>query len=112
MSNCSNKTRAVYWKAILYFSNETQDTPSQLAKTVKYADCNAAAGEEPLATSVLDIKLNQLYSWDFGGLRSTSSCPLLPSPFLLGVVAPLRVISKGQVELFNHLTVCKQMTAL
>ena len=34
--------------------------------------------------------------------------PLLPSPLWPGLVIPVRVPSIGQIELFNHFTVCKQ----
>ena len=44
------------------------------------------------------------------GMLSTSSLPLLPGPLWAGVVALDRVLSMGQIELFDHLTVCKQMT--
>ena len=63
-------------------------------------------------------------------MQSTSSVPSLPDPLWARVVAPDRVLSIGQIELFgylnwvqtndmqnwlvwnrtNHLTVCKQMT--
>ena len=64
------------------------------------------------------------------GMRSTSTVPLLPGPLYPRVVAPNRVLSMGQIEmfdiqavylgwtdlfevaLFDHLTVCKQMTDL
>ena len=39
------------------------------------------------------------------GLRSTSSLPLLPSPFKPGGAAPNRVLSIGEIELFDYLTV-------
>ena len=57
------------------------------------------------------------------GMWSTPSLPLLPGPLWPGVVVPDRVLSMGQIEpfgkkrlellevkLFDHLTVCKQMT--
>ena len=45
---------------------------------------------------------------------SIISLPLLPGPLWPGVVAPDRVLSMGQIELFkielfDHLTVCKQI---
>ena len=43
-------------------------------------------------------------------MRSTFSLPLLPSPLWPGVVVPDKVLSMGQIELFDILTVCKQMT--
>ena len=35
------------------------------------------------------------------GMRSTSSLPLLPGLFWPGVVAPDKVLSRGQIELFD-----------
>ena len=43
-------------------------------------------------------------------MYSTSSLLLLSDPLWPKVVAPFRIFSMGQIELFNHLTVCKQMT--
>ena len=60
------------------------------------------------------------------GIWSTPSLPLLPAPHWPRVVAPDRILSMAQIELFDiqiecqielfeieqfdHLTVCKQMT--
>ena len=38
-------------------------------------------------------------------IRSTASLPLLPGPLGLGAVAPDRLLSMGQIELFDILTV-------
>ena len=35
------------------------------------------------------------------GMRSTPSLPSLPGPVYLGAVAPDRVLSTGQIELFD-----------
>ena len=43
-------------------------------------------------------------------MRSTPLLPSLPGPLWPGVVTPDRILSMGQIELFDHLTVCKQMT--
>ena len=43
-------------------------------------------------------------------MRITTSLPLLPGPLWLRVVAPDRIISMGQIELFDISTECKQMT--
>ena len=64
-------------------------------------------------------------------MQNTPSLPSLPDPLWLGVVAPEMILSMGQIEvwylncmqtsnlckielfemeLFDHLTVCKQMT--
>ena len=44
------------------------------------------------------------------GMQITPSMTSLPGPLWPGVVAPDRVLSMGQIELFDHLTVYKQMT--
>ena len=38
---------------------------------------------------------------EFWGLRSTPSLPSLPGPLWPGVIAPDRVLSMGQIELFD-----------
>ena len=43
-------------------------------------------------------------------MRSTPSLPLPPGSLRPGVVAPDRVLSMGQIELFDHLTVSKKLT--
>ena len=42
--------------------------------------------------------------------ESTPLVPLLPGQLWPGGVASERVLSMGQIELFDHLTVSKQMT--
>ena len=50
--------------------------------------------------NVIDMTLNHLRVrlW---GMRSTPSLALLPDPLLSGEVTPDRVLSMGQIELFN-----------
>ena len=43
-------------------------------------------------------------------MQSTPSLLSLPVPLLPGVVAPDRVLSIGQIELFDNETACKQIT--
>ena len=43
------------------------------------------------------------------GMWTIDSLPLLLGPLWLEVVEPIRVPCMGRIELFNHLTVCKQM---
>ena len=38
---------------------------------------------------------------EFLGMRSNLSLPLLPGPLCPGVLAPDRVLSMGQIELFD-----------
>ena len=47
---------------------------------------------------------------EFGGMWSSPSLSLLPGPLWLGEVAPDRVLSMDQIELFDIQTECKQMT--
>ena len=44
------------------------------------------------------------------GIQSTPSLPLIPGPFWPRVITPDRVLSMGQIELFDIQTKCKQMT--
>ena len=44
------------------------------------------------------------------GIWSTPSLPLFPSPLWPGMIVTVRVASRREIELFNHLTACKQMT--
>ena len=44
------------------------------------------------------------------GMLNTPSLLSPPGPIWLEVVAPDRVLSICQIELFDYLTVCKQMT--
>ena len=48
-----------------------------------------------------------LHLW---GMQSISSLLSLPSPLWSGMIAPDRVVSIGQIEQFDILTECKQMT--
>ena len=43
-------------------------------------------------------------------MPSISSLPLFPSPLWPRVEASAKVLSMGQIELLDHLTVCKQVT--
>ena len=70
--------------------------------------------KNPPPTGVLNKTLKNLIVMapeilKFSGMRSTSSLPLLPGPLSTGVVAPDRVLSMGQIELFDIYTVSKQM---
>ena len=62
-----------------------------------------------------EVRLSQRVSWydtkqadgkalvmlELWAIQSTLSLPSLPSPLWLGVVAPDRVVSTGQIELFD-----------
>ena len=44
------------------------------------------------------------------GIDSTHFLPLLPGPYRPSMVAPEKVLSVGQIELFDIYAECKQMT--
>ena len=44
------------------------------------------------------------------GIQSTTLLPFFPGPLWLGVVAYDRILSMGQIELFDRKTMWKQMT--
>ena len=44
------------------------------------------------------------------GMQSTPSLLSLPGPFWPRVVTPDRVLSMSQIELLDHLTVCRRMS--
>ena len=60
-------------------------------------------------TKLSGSKVPVLEIW---GVWITTSLPLLPDPLWSGVVVFVRVPFMGQIELFNHLSVCKQMIAV
>ena len=43
-------------------------------------------------------------------MYNTLSFPLFLNPLWPGVVVPVNIAYKSQIEVFNHLTVCQQMT--
>ena len=61
-----------------------------------------------------EIKLSDGFApvLEIWGIRSSPSFSFLPSPLLSGVVVPDKVISMDQKEIFDHLTVFKQMTCV
>ena len=95
--------------------NKKEPFKKQLLKTAKsteaeeYTDCICT----PQRVFWYDIKLSDgeapvmLEIWV---ILSTSPLPSFPGPLWLTVVAPDRVLSMGQIELFDHFTECKQMT--
>ena len=69
----------------------------------------------PNTTSVLDKTLNRIRGetpvLDVWWRLSSPSLPLLSDSLWPGVIVPIRVTSIDQIEIFNHLCVCKQKTA-
>ena len=78
---------------------------AQLAGAVDDNNCISAEGQDS-TMYVLDITQKKsdgeapviLELW---GMWNIPSLPLLPGPLCLGVVAPDRVLSMGQIELFE-----------
>ena len=78
-------------------SDKIEATLAQLAGAVEYTDYRGVRFPQRYDTKQSDGEaLVMLELW---GMWSTLLLPLLPSPFRLGVVAPDRVLSMGQIEL-------------
>ena len=80
---------------------------AQSADPVKFINCISAEGSDPSPINecpVYDTKqsdyevLVMLELWE---MQSTPSLPLLPGLLWRRVVAPSRVLSMGQIELFD-----------
>ena len=76
---------------------------AQLAGAGEYTDCISAKDKDsPNECPAYDTKQfhsEVLVMLEFGGMWSTPSLPLLPGPLWPRVVAPDRVLSRGQIEL-------------
>ncbi len=87
---------------------------AQSVGAVEYTDCISAEEQNSLNECPrYDTKQSDgeaTVMLELWGMRSTSLLPLLPGPLWPRVEAPDRVLSMGQIELFDHLTVCNQMT--
>ena len=85
---------------------------TQLAEMEDYTDGISEDSKTPNECPGYDTKQSDgkaqvmLKLW---GVRSTPSLPLLLGSLWPGVVTPDRVLSIGQIELFDFQTVCKQM---
>ena len=79
--------------------------PAQSIGAVKYTDCFSAEGLDPpneypgYYTKQSDGEAPVML--EFWGMRSTFSLPSLPGQLWPGVEAPNRVLSMGQIELFD-----------
>ena len=60
----------------------------------------------------MDISDAEVPVWEPWEMSSSPSLPLLPGPIWSGVVAPDNVPPMDQKELFKHLTVCEQTSAM
>ena len=108
---------------------------AQSAGAVEYTDYTSAEGQgSPNDCSGYDTKQSNVKAsviLELWGMRSNPLLLSLPDQLLLGVVAPDRILSMDQIKLtdrrlnwvltnakikffemqmFNHLTVCKQIT--
>ena len=93
---------------------DDQQLTTQSARDVDYVDCISAEGKEPHLNKYrgYDAKLTdgEVPVQELLVIWSTPSLPLLSGPLWPGVLEPARVPSMDQIELFNYLNVCKQMT--
>ena len=78
-------------------SAEGKDPPPHCNECSRY-DTKQSDGEAPIMEELWRL------------LQSTPSLLLHPGSLYPGVVAPDRVLSMGQIELFDILTACKQQT--
>ena len=76
---------------------------AQLVETTEYTDWMSAEGlDSPNEYPGYDTKQSEgeaSVTLELWGTQSTSLLPLHPGPLWLGVVAPNRVLSMGQIEL-------------
>ena len=86
----------------------------QSAGAAKYTDCISAKRQnsqnECLGYDTKQFDDETPVMLELWGMQSTSLLLLLPGPLRPGMVAPERVLSMGQIELFDISTECKQMT--
>ena len=80
----------------------TKCIPAEV-KTLQYPKCKGYE-TEPSDGKALVMEL-----W---GIWSTLSLPLLLGPLWPGVVVPVRVLSMGQIELFNNLLYLKPLKCM
>ena len=85
-----------------------------MAGAVEYTDCISTEGyDSPSECPWYNIKQSDgetaviLQLWE---MLNTPLLPLLPDPVRPRMVASNRFPSIGQIELFDHLIVCKQVT--
>ena len=86
---------------LITLQNHYLDWSAQSAGAIEYTDSTSAEGWDPTPTSVLDMTLNNLMkSWSFVECRVHLHWHL-SGPLWPGVVAPDRVLSTSQIELFD-----------
>ena len=102
-----------------YFKKITLPYPAQLDGAVEYTDCIFAERVRPPPQTLpnkcpgYDIKQSDseaLVMLELWGMQKTPSMPSFLGPLWLAVLAPDRVLSMGQIELFDIYTEGKQMT--
>ena len=77
---------------------------AQSAKAVEYTDCISAEEYTLNECPGYDTKKSDgeaSVMLELCGMRNPSTLPSLPGPLLSGVVAPDRVLSMGQIDLFH-----------
>ena len=110
LSLCISLSLSLSWTVVSPFSLLLTLSSAQSAGAVEYTDCISAENKTPThPTIVLDMTLSNLMVRLLWGMRITPSMPSLPGPLWPRVVAPERVLSMGQIELFDIQTKCKQM---
>ena len=103
-----------FWKGSHWKRQVPDRSIAQLAGAVEYTDCIFAEGLRRTSprpryyTKQSDGQAPVMLK--LCGMRSTPSLPSLTGPFWPRVVTPDRVLSMSQIELLDHLTVCKRMS--
>ena len=101
INNLLSLIRSEIWGLFFFFAESlpTLNQPSWICQL------HLCRGIKPPPNECLGYgKAPVLELW---GMWSTLSLPLLPGSLLPGVVVPVRVLSMGQIELFNHLLYLK-----
>ena len=99
---------------LVYLANHytTRGAPVLSAEPIEYTDCiSAERKDHPNECPGYDTEQSNdkasvvLKLW---GMQNTPLLPSPPGPHWSGVVASNKVLSTSPLELFDHLTVCKQ----
>ena len=102
------------WVALNFYKCDKQDLEKNVqpqtvtCKRILFCSCKLAQSKGvillPVSVGVSE-KVNMRWGSSLGawGIWSASSLPLFSGPLWPGVVVPVRVLSMGQIELFNLL---------
>ena len=88
--------KKIPWPFFFFLKSKTSSAELHLCRGLHPPPTNECSGYDIKQSD--DEALVMLELW---GMWSTFSLPLLPSPLRSGVVAPDRVLSMGQIELFD-----------